>query len=124
MINKKNLTISLAVIAGLVVYYLIIKITGYGIPCPFRTLTHLYCPGCGVSHMLIYMAKLNFRAAIDANAFMFFTFPLLLYLILKSWLKWVLTEPINTKFELKRIDKILIYTYIVGIIIFNIYRNI
>lgn len=124
MINKKNLSISLAVIAGLVVYYLIILFTGYGIPCPFRKLTHLYCPGCGVSHMLMAMMKLNINQAISANAFMFFSFPVLIYLAVKAWLLWVLEEPYSNRFIMKRTDKILMYTYIAGIIAFNVYRNI
>ena len=33
-------------------YYLFMKHTGLGIPCPIRYFFHIQCPGCGISHML------------------------------------------------------------------------
>jgi hypothetical protein len=35
--------------------------------CPWRALTHLPCPGCGMTHAFVAMAQGHFRAAWDFN---------------------------------------------------------
>ena len=53
MISFKRLMYVLAVCLCLAGYYEIVKYTGTGIPCLFRYIFHLQCPGCGVTHMLL-----------------------------------------------------------------------
>ncbi len=67
-----------AVLSG---YYLFNRLTGLAIPCVFRKVTGLRCPGCGVSHMLIHMSKFRFREALTANPLLFFLVPLLILLL-------------------------------------------
>ena len=49
-------------LAGLL-YYLIVRITGKGIPCMYYTLTGFYCPGCGMTRMMMALMRLDFVAA-------------------------------------------------------------
>jgi len=47
---------------------------GMAIPflCPFKALTGIPCPGCGMTRALISMAKGDFHAAFGYNPFSFF----------------------------------------------------
>lgn len=59
-------------------YYLFIRITKLMIPCPIKLITGKYCPGCGISRMLLAFLRLDFEAAFLANRLLFFLVPLLL----------------------------------------------
>lgn len=39
-----------------------------GIPCIFYEITHLHCPGCGMSRAIISISKLDFYQAFRYNA--------------------------------------------------------
>ncbi len=60
LISLMVLTVGLAY-AGLVLW------TGGGIPCPFHALTGLYCPGCGISRMLLALLQLDIEGAWRAH---------------------------------------------------------
>ena len=60
-----------------IAYYFINRFTGFGLKCAFHELTGLPCPSCGISHMFIDMAALDFRSAFNDNQFMFLTWPLI-----------------------------------------------
>ncbi len=68
--------ITIIILAG-IVYYLIYRFTGWGLSCAFRNFTGLKCPSCGISHMFIHMASLDFKSAFADNQFMFLTWPLI-----------------------------------------------
>lgn len=46
-------------------------ITGFGIPCPWRYLTHTLCPFCGSTTMGAALLHFDFGAAWAANQFVF-----------------------------------------------------
>lgn len=50
-----------------VVYYIIFKLLGQGIPCLIRLVTGKYCPGCGISRMFIALAEGDFASAAGYN---------------------------------------------------------
>ena len=54
----------MAVVAG----QLILHHYGMGIPCFFRAVTGLQCPGCGVTHMAAALLRGDVRGAFEANA--------------------------------------------------------
>ena len=62
---KRLLAGGLAVAAGFA-YYMLARFH-FAVPCIFRTITGLKCPGCGVTHMLINMVQMNFAGAFAAN---------------------------------------------------------
>ena len=90
---------------------------GFAVPCLFHEVTGLQCPGCGVTRMIRAICALDFRAAARANAFLFFTSPYLLFLLLYSAFKWVRNERTGAKFEAAA------GIYCVGLIVFGIVRN-
>lgn len=51
--------LSLALVSG----YLLLCTMGFSLPCPVYALTGLYCPGCGVTRMLLALLRLDFAAA-------------------------------------------------------------
>lgn len=68
----KRLALVSAVVTVLgVLYALFMKLTGFGIPCVFRLVTGLKCPGCGVSRMCLALLELDFKAAFAANPAVF-----------------------------------------------------
>ena len=56
-------------------YAEICSLTGFGIPCLFRTVTGYKCPGCGITHMFMHLLKADFRAAFSDNQVAFVLFP-------------------------------------------------
>ncbi len=67
--------------AALFGYFIFNRLTGLAIPCVFRKVTGSRCPGCGISHMLIHMSKLEFHEALLSNPLLFFMIPLLLLML-------------------------------------------
>lgn len=59
----------------LILYYYINKYTGFYIPCIFREITGLQCPGCGITHMLFDMLNFKFVEAFYENPLVFIYFP-------------------------------------------------
>lgn len=81
---SKRLVMILLTIAGIgfmVLLYLNEPVKG-GIfpPCPFNYLTGLYCPGCGSLRGLYSILHGNVLKALDHNALMVFSLPLIAYL--------------------------------------------
>lgn len=58
-------------------YYLLIRYTGFGIPCLFYSVTNLKCPGCGITRMILECTQLHWKIAARENYFLFYTSPLL-----------------------------------------------
>lgn len=61
----------------LIGYLLLVVFTDIRIQCPFKSITGLQCPGCGMTRMIIAMLHGNFAAALRANPLAFATLPLL-----------------------------------------------
>lgn len=58
--------------------YLVYEFTGFGFKCPVHTLTGFKCAGCGNTHFVGSILKLNFRDALAFN----YMFPLEAFYIL------------------------------------------
>lgn len=115
--SSRKLCFLLLILCAGIAYYLWIRSGGFSVPCLFHEVTGLYCPGCGVTRMIRAICALDFRAAARANAFLFFTSPYLLFLLLYSAFKWVRSERTGAKFEAAA------GIYCVGLIVFGIVRN-
>lgn len=48
-------------------YAAFVSATGIAVPCVFRLVTGLQCPGCGVSRMCLALLRLDFASAWAAN---------------------------------------------------------
>ncbi|MCQ2516850.1 MAG: DUF2752 domain-containing protein [Saccharofermentans sp.] len=73
---KKTIRDILIAICIGIAYFIIIQITGHGLPCTFLKLTGLPCPSCGITRMFISLSRLDFKSAYQFNQFLFFTWPL------------------------------------------------
>lgn len=47
------------------------SVSGLGVPCPWRYLTHTLCPFCGATTMGAHLLRGDFAAAWSANQFVF-----------------------------------------------------
>ena len=68
---RKRLLRLIALVGGLgicgLMYAAFVSATGVGVPCVFRVITGLECPGCGVSRMCLSLLRLDFGAAWSSN---------------------------------------------------------
>lgn len=119
--EKRKRLIKTAVITGVVlfIYYIFVCFTGVSIPCFFYKITGYKCPGCGITHMFMSIARLDLEAAFSSNQVLFFMLPFLggLFMIKVIFLpKWL---EVNS-----RIFNAIIWSCIVILIIFAVIRNI
>ena len=116
---KKN--IKFFVLLGIgILYFILGKLTGIYIPCFIHSVTGLYCPGCGISRMIINLCHLNFEKAYYCNQLLFISTPIFLFLIIDTFISNIRdVKPIY-----KKIPNTVYYVYIVLLILFMIIRNI
>ncbi len=88
---KKAVLISAAILAAGCAYSVLLKSTGFGIPCLFHVITGLRCPGCGVSRMLVCLLQFDFVGAFRQNAVLFCMMPLLILLFAVHLIRYVKT---------------------------------
>lgn len=117
--NKKRVFqtgIALILLFG---YYLFVKNTGLGIPCPVQYFFHLQCPGCGITHMIFSLLQGDLVLAYHYHPVLLLTSPLILYLIIKMLHGYLFEK----KVLWHRWENICIILLIIILIIFTIYRN-
>ena len=88
----------------------------FSIPCLFHKITHLYCPGCGITRMILSLLKMEFYQAFRYNPLIFIMLPIITYLELKKYLYWIQNK--NYKISNKVWYVLLFIT-----IVFTILRN-
>lgn len=54
-------------LAVLLLYALFVRLTGLAIPCLFNLVTHLNCPGCGISRFCMHILALDWGGALHFN---------------------------------------------------------
>lgn len=86
------------------------------IPCFFHKVTGLYCPGCGITRMILSLVKGDYYQAFRYNPLLFLLLPLFLFLILNYFLGYRLLKK-----EMQ--EKIYIFIIIL-LILFGVLRNI
>ena len=67
-IGRVAFAVALFFFAGFA-YAAFIKLTGWRIPCLFRLVTGLKCPGCGITHSSVCFMKFDFQGMIQYNLF-------------------------------------------------------
>lgn len=85
-INKKIILIILAIISGVLYLKVFIPVTGIHIPCIFRQITGLYCPGCGMTRASLALLNGDIYQSFRSNILIFIIVPLLIifYLLEKN----------------------------------------
>ena len=65
--------------------------TGIGIPCVFHKISGLYCPGCGITHMCIFLMQGDIPRAMESNHMLFVLSPFLVYFFADYILRYIRT---------------------------------
>ena len=91
-----------------------------GIPCMFHAITGLQCPGCGITHMLIYMMQHDFKSAYESNQMLFVLQPVIYYFVLKNVIAYIKGDRVRYQ----KADHFLLYLTIVLILVFFLIRSI
>ncbi len=103
-----------------VLYGLVWKITGWGFSCLFNELTHLQCPGCGITRMFFCLLNFDFAGAFHYNQGVFLALPFLavLFILLgKSYIQ-------SGALVLPKWGNVLSWILVVGLLVFGVARNI
>lgn len=100
-------------------YYLFVKLTGWGIPCPIRMITGTVCPGCGISRMCMALLELDFVNALRYNALVLFLLPFGAVFGLRRLIIYVRTG--NT--EPDKVETVFLLITAVFVFLFWILRN-
>jgi len=119
--EKKRLKVSLiwggSILAVGLVYLILTRVTGWGIPCPLYATTGLLCPGCGISRMCVAISRFDFIRAVRCNALVFCLLPVAAVFGVRYWLRYLKTGkgcPIH---------RTLIWLLLVAVLIFWVLRN-
>ena len=106
--------------AAAVALQLILMKLGHGIQCPFRAVTGLRCPGCGVSHMAMHLVTgYPVRAFFD-NPVVFCEMPVIAAVIARKEYRYYKTgRGVLTKGE-----NVLIILCLAALLVFGVVRNI
>ena len=74
-----------------IAYLIFVLLTEIRIPCIFYEITGLKCPGCGITRMIVSVARLDLASAFKYNPFLFITGPFILLYLAFLEIKYVLS---------------------------------
>lgn len=110
---KKYKTILLCIVLLLIIYI-------FKIPCPIYKITHLYCPGCGITRSLVALFHLNLYQSFRYNPLIFILYPFIFpYCIYKIYI-YLFDK--NDKVT-NKIPKVIIKFLIILLIVYGVIRN-
>ena len=115
-IYKSKKTLIITTLISTIYLYLNKRFSFY-IPCIFHKITHLYCPGCGLTRMILEILKLNFYQAFRYNPLLFILLPFIIIYELIKYINWIQDKNFI-------ISKKIWYTLLIVTIIYTILRNI
>lgn len=103
------------------IYVLVCKNFRIALPCWFYELTGLYCPGCGVTRMLLAMLEGQFYQAFRYNPLVFMLIPGMLLLLGAMLYKKSQGQPMRD--TLHKIPEWIWIALVVVLVIYGILRN-
>ncbi|MCR5311586.1 MAG: DUF2752 domain-containing protein [Lachnospiraceae bacterium] len=89
-LRAESKKIAILLLAG-VIYAIWCNLTGLGIPCVFRLLLGLKCPGCGMTHAAVAMTHLDIAGAFSYNKLSLTVVPLLIVILLIQEIRYIKT---------------------------------
>lgn len=104
-----------------IVYVVLIYITDFRIPCPFRYVTGLDCPGCGVSRVILSYLKLDFKTAFYTNPVITVILPILFVDFIYHKYHYVVHD---NKKDFNKLENIVLYIMIGALILYAVIKNI
>ena len=102
------------------IYALFYLITGFGIPCPIKAATGLYCPGCGITRMFINIIRLDLPAAFSSNCVVFCVLPFFVFGAVRHFYRYIRYG----EKDLSRIENVLLIILIIVLLLFAVLRNV
>ena len=100
-------------------YALLMRYTGLAVPCPFRELTGLLCPGCGVSRMCLSLLSGDLAAAWRYNPALLCISPLFAALVFDLALRYVKEGSLRPH----KWANVLLWIMIIALLAFGVLRN-
>ncbi|MBO4863894.1 MAG: DUF2752 domain-containing protein [Eubacterium sp.] len=100
-----------------IIYYFMVKYSPITPRCYFNELTGLKCPACGVTRMILSLMHFDLRSAFNYNQYLFITSP---YMVGEIIYLFYINE---SKIPMNRVNKIILYVWLVGLIVFGVIRN-
>lgn len=116
--GKFTLIISGVILIGLIAFLFFNHYFSFAIPCPFHKLTGLYCPGCGITRMILSILQLDFYQAFRYNAFLMILLPFALVYGILYFTAWIQDR------QVPRLPNIVWNILLIAAIAFMIIRNI
>ena len=113
-------SISLALSVGLL-YYVSFRYLDISVPCVFRKLTGLYCPGCGLTRMCSAIIEGDLIAAFRYNPLCFVLFPFFVFLAVRYSILYVKN---GKRLGCGKLDVIMLSVLVSLLLIFAVLRNI
>ena len=117
-IQRVVLVAALFVCSGLL-YAVIVKLLGRGIPCVFHEITGLRCPGCGIPHAMTALLSLDFNAFIQANLFA----PLIIIFFITAFASTSLKYIKTGIYRLSAVNTFVEVSFLILFIVWGIARN-
>lgn len=117
-LKKLLMNIFLLGMAGLL-YGIFVSYTGLAIPCLFRKVTGLLCPGCGVTGMCVALLHLDWRGAFSCHPVLFVLLLPLTAVFICSAAGYVQ----NGRFWFARWQSLILYVSVAALVIFGVVRN-
>lgn len=111
--------IILLVLIFIIYFILVFKFNIY-IPCLFHKITNLYCPGCGITRMIISLLKGNLYQAFRYNMLIFILTPFFMFFIFD----YIISRKKQRDTLYEKIPNSIWYILIIVLVIFGIIRNI
>ena len=100
-------------------YGIFVSYTGLAIPCLFRKMTGLLCPGCGVTGMCVALLHLDWRGAFSCH-------PVLFVLLLPLTAVFICNAAgyvRDGRFRFARWQNFIFYVSVAALAIFGVVRN-
>ena len=120
MKKYKNIIISIILLILLLIYVLVGNKVNLYIPCPIKFITGLYCPGCGITRMILSILKGDLYQAFRYNPLVFILTPFLIFYFLEI----SISKICNKKSICKKIPNYVFYILIVALVVYGVLRNI
>ena len=117
-LKKLLLYMMLLGMAGLL-YGIFVSYTGLAIPCLFRKVTGLLCPGCGVTGMCVALLHLDWRGAFSSHPVLF----VLLLPLTAVFICGAAGYVQNGRFRFARWQNLILYVSVAALVIFGVVRN-
>lgn len=117
-VKKLCITILIVILIG-IVYAIFWSITGLAIPCWFYEITHLYCPGCGVSRMCLSILQLDFYQAFRYNPGVMIISPILIWYFIRTCVRYIRGQDNSITIY----QKILFIIIVILLLLYGVARN-